>query len=304
MASATSLTRLDGEAPGADRDDGARFFDPFEIQSERQRARHRAAYLRLLRERDGTLDFAGRRLLGRERALARLEALPVVWVGAVDREAFHQAFTRAGRPVLDRRTLWLIGISKANESESWGVEGEIQRFIARGVEDVDPCEVYVLLEENYHRRILAEACRTCGIQQRAPMPPAIVRWLIRAMQHMPGSIRYAPILCGEILGAVVFEILLERCDVFREQPEVEERLRTLVREILMDETCHVLYCRSRLGPLGLRVARALLPVVAAVFTRAIPQLLELGCSRRELLTRLRRGIRAPGCVADLLPGSG
>jgi len=127
----------------------------------------------------------------------------------------------------------------------------------------------------------------------------MIRGLIRIMQHMPGSIRYAPILCGEVLGAVVFEVLLERCDVFHDQPEVEARLRTLVSEILADETCHVLYCRSRLGPLGMLAARALMPVVAAVFTRAIPQLLELGCSARDLRARLRGGLRMPRDAGEL-----
>jgi hypothetical protein len=299
MASANQVHDLPLDLQGSMGDSGESFFDPFEIQSRDRRDRHRRAYLAYLRRRDGDLDFAGRRLLHRERALEELEAHPTVWVGAVDREAFRQAFERVGRPDLDLRTLWLVGISKANESESWGVEGEIRRFLARGIDDVDPCEIYVLLEEQYHRRILAEACRTCGLDQREPRPPLMIRALIRIMQHLPGSIRYAPILCGEVLGAVVFEILLERCDVFREQPEVEARLRILVSEILTDETCHVLYCRSRLGPLGLLVARALLPLVAAVFTWAIPQLLELGCSAQDLQARLRRGLRMPGDANEL-----
>jgi len=299
MTSATRASELHDDLSQETRGSGEPRFDPFAIQTREQRDRHRSAYLELLRRRDGELDFAGRRLLRRERALEGIEARPVVWSGAVDRESFQQAFERRGRPTLDRRTLWLVGISKANESESWGVEGEIRRFLARGIDDVDPCEVYVILEEQYHRRILAEACRSCGLDQPDPMPPAMIRGLIRIMQHMPGSIRYAPILCGEVLGAVVFEVLLERCDVFHDQPEVEARLRTLVSEILADETCHVLYCRSRLGPLGMLAARALMPVVAAVFTRAIPQLLELGCSARDLRARLRGGLRMPRDAGEL-----
>ena len=235
--------------------------------------------------------------------LTALERSPTLWRGKADKDSFEAAFRGEARPGLDPRTLWLIGISKANESESWGVEGEIQRFLARGTDGVDPREIYVLIEEQYHRRILAEACRTCGIDPREPMPPRIIRMLIRVMQHLPGRIRYIPILCGEILGCVVFLELLERCHLFREQPEVEARLRQMVGQILTDETFHVLYCRARLGRLGLQLSRWLLPVVAAVFTRAIPQLVELGCDRSDLLARVHEGLPLPEGGERCEPGS-
>lgn len=267
--------------------------DPFRSLPRNERRRQLDAYLRELERRDGELDFEAQRLPKRE---ARLEALArdrVTWSGEVNRDAFEQAFRRRSRSALDPRTLWLVGISKANESESWGAEGEYRRLRAHGTNRVDRRELYVLIEEQYHRRLLAEACRTCGLGPREPVPPAIIRALIRVMQHLPGQIRYAPILCGEVLGCVVFSELLERCHLFGDQPEVEARLRSLIGEMLDDEALHVVYSRARLGALGVRVARWLLPVVATVFTRAIPQLLELGCRREHLIARVREGLPLP-----------
>lgn len=275
MATAHPLSASERDATPARK----RRFDPFRPLTGAEARRLLESCLQELQERDGPLDFESRLLPRREWRLGEVEATRVAWRG-------HLGSAGA-------RGIWLAGLTKANESESWGAEGEYRRLRARGTAGVDPGELYVLIEEQYHRRLLTEACRTCGFAPGDPVPPAPIRILIRVMQHLPGRIRYAPILCGEVLGCVVFQELLERSHLFSAQPEVEARLRTLIEEVLADEILHVLYSRARLGAWGVRAARWLLPLVALVFTRSIPQLLELGCRRADLMDRVRAGLPMP-----------
>ena len=188
-----------------------------------------------------------------------------------------------------------------NESESYGVELEVKRLAARQLRGSRPMEIHHVLEEQYHSRILREACRTCGVDAEMKRPPRGMRVLIWGMQYLPASLRYIPLLCGEVLSCVIFARLLEGTRLFRDQPEVEERLRRLLTEILRDETLHALYCQTRLGPLGLRVARSLVPLVAASFGRDGPELAALGGSRRQLVAAARRGLELPSGLGELVP---
>ena len=77
------------------------------------------------------------------------------------------------------------------------------------------------------------------------------------------------------------------------QPEVEERLRSLVGEIYHDEILHVAWLRARLHPWAIRIARRIAPLVAGRVMREVPQFHALGCSRREFVFRLRRGLEIP-----------
>ena len=98
---------------------------------------------------------------------------------------------------------------------------------------------------------------------------------------------------GEVVGAIFFRILLERCDVFADEPEVAERLRLLIGEILMDETGHVAFCRASAAPWLLRPARTFVPRVAAAVLRDVPELALLAGGRDEVLRRVQEGLPVP-----------
>lgn len=270
-----------------------RRFDPFRILSPAERRAHLDAYRRFLEERDGAADLAARTLSRREAFFRDLERKPVRWEGDVDRYGFFAHFFAARRPGIDARTLWLVAIAKANEGESYGVDLELEAFLARGQENVDPIELYLMLEEQYHSRILVEACRTCGLDLQLQPPRWGQRGMIYLIRYLPERLRWIPVLCGEVLGSVVFQILRESCHVFSEQPEVEARLHALLTEIWTDELGHVAFLRARLGPWAVRAARALAPLVATALMKDVPQLRQLGCDRRELLGRLRAGLELP-----------
>jgi hypothetical protein len=117
------------------------------------------------------------------------------------------------------------------------------------------------------------------------------------MNYLPESLRFAAILCGEVAGAAFFRILLDRCDLFREQPDVEERLRLVTGEILADEIGHVAFCRARVAPGLLAAARAALPRVGSALLREMPEFSLLAGGRREVMRRMGAGLPAPPAFA-------
>ena len=294
---ATELARIDETAT-------PRRFDPFRALSDSERKRHLDAYARSLEQRDGAIDLAHRTLSQREAFFRKIEQQRVVWKGGIDRDGFRQRFLGTANPPIDARTRWLVALAKANEGESYGVELELQRLARRNHADVDRSEIYLLLEEQYHSRILAEACRTCGLELELQPPRWSMRWLIRLIQVLPEWVRWVPVLCGEVLGSTVFKLLHDSCDVFAAEPAVEARLRSLLSEIWVDEVLHVAYLRARLGPRSLRASRALLPLVVATLMKDVPQLRDLGCDAGELLARIRAGVEIPHAIDWMAPEPG
>jgi hypothetical protein len=269
-------------------------FDPFRVLSDAERRRHLDAYRSYLEARNGALDLRSRTLSRREQEFRELETLPVTWSGAVDREGFAERFLGTGRRAIDARTLWLVAVAKANQGESYGVDLELTRYLARGIPAGDDLiQPYLFLEEQYHSRILVEACRTCGIEMTLRPPPRLMRAIIHAIYALPDRFRWTLVLCGEVLGSTVFKLILEHCSLFSEQPAVETRLRSLIGQIWRDEVLHVAWLRARLGPWALATARRLMPSVVAGLMRDVPQLVELGCDGAELMRRLAGGIELP-----------
>ncbi len=275
-------------------DAAPRRFDPFRILSPAERRAQLDGYHRFLRERDGELDFPRRILTRRETYFRALERERVAWEGAMDVDAFYQHLHRVGAPPLDARTTWLLAAAKANQMESYGVEGEIEKWVRRGYGDEDEIVLYDLIEEQYHSRILVEVCHAGGLGGvRLSKPDWLIRAIIHVMQHFPDRLRYVPIVCGETLACIVFQVLLEHCHLFSDEPEVEKRLRSLLTEILVDETGHVLYCRAHMGPIALRIARQLMPLVNAYLLKDVRELRALGLSQAEIARRCRSGIEIP-----------
>jgi hypothetical protein len=271
-----------------------RRIDPFRVLGSSERRRQLDGYREFLRGRDGELDFPGRRLSKREAWVAELGRDRLEWTGEVDFDGFYQHLHGVARPPLDARTIWLVSAAMANQMEAYGVELEIAKWLRRGWQREDEILLYDLLEEHYHTVILGEVCRTAGLGDvTMPRPNAVMRGLTAVMNHFPGRLRYVPVVCGEILGTVIFGMLREHAHLFGDEPEVAERIRSLIDEVITDETGHVLYCRAHMPPRHLRVARALIPTVSAFILRDVPQLVDLGLDAPELARRLREGIELP-----------
>ncbi|MFQ5417876.1 MAG: hypothetical protein ACE5FL_12620 [Myxococcota bacterium] len=278
-----------------------RWLDPFRVLTTEERRRHLDAYASFQEERNGDIDLPRRALSLRDAYLRDLDRNPIRWRGELDREGFLAWQQRAGRPELDPRAVFLVVIGKINESERYGVELELARFNETDEHTSDRQQLYLFLEEGYHSRILMEVCRTCGLDLETRVPPWGTRWLIHLVRYLPDRIRWIPILCGEVVGCTVFKILMDHVGVFSEQPEVEERIRSLVGEIWLDEVMHVAFVRARLGRLGMLACKLLLPIVARSLTSDVPTLTALGCSKAELMERVRRGVEMPSGAAWIDP---
>ncbi len=279
----------------APRNSAPRLLDPFRVLAPAERSLHLAAYERHLEERDGALDLPARTLSRREAHLEDLARKPVLWQGDFDAEAFNAHFGGGKGAAPDVRTAWLVTAAEANENEKYGVELELRRFEQRhpNGEGAEVAYLHLLLQEHYHTRLLEVLCRTCGLDVELRAPGLSQRAMIQLIMWLPERLRWILILCGEVVGCIVFEILREKSSLFAAQPEVEGRLRSLVGEIHHDEILHVAWLRARLHPRAIRVARWIAPLIAAGVMREVPQFHVLGGSRREFAFRLRRGLEIP-----------
>ena len=270
-----------------------RTFDPFRVLTPAERTRHLDAYLRFLHERDGERDTERFTLSKREAFFRDLDAKPVRWQGEIDETGFYQHMRGTGSPPLSPRTVFLVAAAKSNLGEAYGVEVELDAYSRRPHRSDDPLYLHLMFEENYHTRILDELCRSCGVEPERTLPPWPTRMVIHAMMYLPDRIRWILILAGEVLGSEVFKLLRERIGVFSEEPEVEERVGALLREIWIDEVFHVAYLRAKVGPIGIRLARWLLPLITVSVFNGVPQGHRLGLTRKAVLERIRGGIEIP-----------
>jgi hypothetical protein len=277
-------------------------FDPFRSLSREERRAHLERYHEHLKLRDGEMDLDTRSLSRRESYFREFVEKPVAWSGDVDYEAFFQHLHGVDARPTDERTLWLATAAKANLIESYGVRVELGELFSRPgrVEAADPIYLYQMMEEKYHTQILAELCSTYGIEHHALRPPWAKRLAVHLMIYLPESIRWVSVLTGEALGSLLFQRLLESSHHFAAEPEVEERMRSLMSEIWVDEVLHAAYLRAKVGPVGLWIARTLAPLVGWVMMKDLPPL-EGGGTCRKVLARLRRGIEIPPGVDWMTP---
>jgi hypothetical protein len=265
-------------------------FDPFRVLGSRERAEQNSAHLELMVARDGALDPGRGALPSRDAVLAELRLRRPRWHTAPPDGTAFARFTRRPSPAdLDPRLVWLLAAAKANQGEQYGIELEIRRFAERNFAGIDRQFLYVAFEDHYHTQLLAELSRACGIEHEIGVPPWYHRGLIRLMNHLPDRLRFVPILCGEVMGAVIFQLLLDTVHVFHRDPEVEERMRWIVREVLIDEIGHITFSRARLSDGMLRLARRMMPSVARALARSMSEVVLLAGGAERLFERVRTG---------------
>ena len=259
----------------------------FEPLSRAERQDVLAQYLGYLRRRDGAIDYQGRTLSRREERKKRFQASPARWQGPVDAAAFHRNHAaKRPEPRLDPLMLWLLATAKANRGERYGVEaGYRAGYSGRSS---DPCEAYVETEEFYHSQILADVVRDFGIEMQFLPPGTTSRLAINSMVHLPSVLSVPVILCAEAAGCAAFQMLLDKgVELTASQPAVQARVRELFGEILTDEIGHVVYCRARMGALGLSASRVMMRGIVEALISDIPEFLQL-FPRQELLERIER----------------
>jgi hypothetical protein len=262
-------------------------FDPLAVLPDAERHRRLDAYLDFLRARDGEPDLPQRRLSHREAFFQELAARPVQWTGPLDRRRFHEHLARRATPDLDRKLVWLLAAAKSNRAEHYGVTLDLSLRGDHFAEHENGEHMtYIDLEEFYHTRILRDCCACFGLEFDLMPPRSFTRFFAALVVRSPAKLRLITALCGELFGCVAFQVLWETADVFSAQPEVRDRIRLLIREILIDEMGHTAYGNAMLGAAGLALVRAMVPRVATYFLLDLPEFAILAGGRRAFLERV------------------
>jgi len=243
-------------------------------------------YLEFLRARDGEPDRARRRLSNREPFFDEIDRAPVLWKGDIGSATFYAYLEKKPPDGTDRRLLWLLAAAKVNRSERYGIDRQLD-ITDRSGSDGNCWMEFIGLEEVYHTRILADACRACGLENPKIDPPTANRTFIHLITFLPERLRMPLVMAGEIFGCAAFQVMYENTHLFEEQPEVAARLQRLTQEILIDEMGHVAYCRTQLSRFGLFIVRCLLPVIGYLMLHDLPEFAMLAGGRRPFVNRVR-----------------
>jgi hypothetical protein len=234
-------------------------------------------YLAYLREREGQPDLVGRTLPKREEFFRGVDATPVPLPGPLVAQAtFERNVNRRGPEAgLDERTLWALAVAKANRAERYGIEFKLRTkgFEAKGADDP---YTFVEIQELYHTRIFISLLKTIGIEADILPPTGLTRMVVVAAGGLPHPISDVIALAAELAGVAAFRLLLDEARrLFTDEPAVLARIELLFGQILVDEVGHVRFLRSRLGPVRLAIARALLPLVTRGMLDDMPEMLAL-----------------------------
>lgn len=270
------------------------------------RPEHRLAYRSFLAVRDGVPDLQQRTLSRREESLSRF-LRPLARERDLDREVFDAQYERfdATRPT-SLETLLLLALVKVNAAEAFGVNSTYEQALRRAIASDDDLELILLIEENYHTKILLSSARLYGVAVQAPYtPPTALRALIGSMAHTPEFLSRPLILASEVFGTLSFLKLLRVAGrLLKHDPELRDAVEERLIEVLIDEIGHVSFNRVCLGGAGLAQARALLPLVGRGLRNAIPEFAALGidlsCDGAEQITtssHLPEAVRRAAFVA-------
>ncbi|MFI3154601.1 MAG: hypothetical protein QX199_00445 [Methylococcaceae bacterium] len=180
---------------------------------------------------------------------------------------------------LDRMTLMLTGIYKFARHEWVGIKGAWDAVpdMANSHSVEDKISRVHLAEEFCHVRLFDEMLRTCGLDkvEWVPLGP-IKEKIYQQFPKLPGFLMDTPAFVTELMG-VTFYCHLHRLfdDVLADEPEVRDRLKELLDEITIDEVAHVGQRRNFIGPIGMKVSKALVKPFYTLFFNDIPEVGQL-----------------------------
>ncbi len=198
-----------------------------------------------------------------------------------DHDAFYRNYVEMqdDPKSLDRMTLMLTGMYKFARHEWVGIKGAWDAVPnmenSHSVED--KISRVHLAEEFCHVRLFDEMLRTCGLDkvEWVPLGP-IKEKIYEQFPKFPGFLMDTPAFVTELMG-VTFYCHLHALinEVLAEEPEVRDRLKELLDEITIDEVAHVGQRRNFIGPIGMKVSKALVKPFYTMFFNDIPEVAEL-----------------------------
>ncbi len=175
----------------------------------------------------------------------------------------------------DRKTLLLTTIYKFARHEWVGISAawEVTSPLAHSKLVTDKISRYHLCEEFSHVRFFHEMFRTCQLDEVKWVPlGSFSQMIYKIFPRIPEKLMAAPAFVTELMGMTFYihtDQLLD--EIFADEPEVRDRLRALLHEIMADELAHIGQRRNFLGKIGIKMARWMLKPLYKVFFNDIPE---------------------------------
>ena len=180
---------------------------------------------------------------------------------------------------LDRMTLMLTGMYKFARHEWVGIKGAWDSVpdMANSYRVEDKISRVHLAEEFCHVRLFDEMLRTCGLDkvEWVPLGP-IKEKIYEQFPKFPGFLMDSPAFVTELMGVTYYCHLHRLFDeILASEPEVRTRMKELLDEITIDEVAHVGQRRNFIGPLGMKISKALVKPFYTLFFNDIPEIKQL-----------------------------
>jgi hypothetical protein len=250
----------------------------FAPSTEPERAENFESYWDFTRRRDGEILEDRRELTRKNEQLAVFQSNPVRSRRPLpDPELFYRNYVRMHDDprTFDRKTLLLTFLYKFARHEWVGISAAWNRIpsIAECRKTSERISRYHLCEEFNHVRLFHEMFRTFHLDRVEWVP--LGKWMNRVygvFPYFPEAVMSPPAFVSELMGLMLYlhiDAILD--EVFGDEPEARDRVRALLREIMTDEMAHVGQRRNFIGPVGIRVSRAMVEPMFRAFYADIPE---------------------------------
>jgi hypothetical protein len=176
---------------------------------------------------------------------------------------------------LDRKTLLLTFLYKFARHEWAGISAVWDGIptMARSRSTTEKISRYHLCEEFCHIRLFHEMFRTFQLDQIEWVP--LGKWMGRVYRYLPKfpeSIMSPPAFVSELMGLTLYRHLDRLLDdILFDEPEAREHIRSMLREIMIDELAHTGQRRNFIGPIGIAVSRRMIVPMFRMFYRDLPE---------------------------------
>ncbi len=260
----------------------AKYLSVFSPATPQERKENFANYWEFTRQHGGELFEDDKDLAKKRARLKHFQDNPVTLRKPLaDPEAFYRNYVEMqDQPEsLDRMTLMLTGMYKFARHEWVGIKGawDVAPDMANSHAVEDKISRVHLAEEFCHVRLFGEMLRTCGLDKVEWVPLGPVKEKIyEQFPKLPGFLKNSPAFVTELMGVTFYCHLYHLFDeVLADEPEVRNRLKELLDEITIDEVAHVGQRRNFVGPIGMKISKALVKPFYTLFFKDIPEIEQL-----------------------------
>jgi len=194
-----------------------------------------------------------------------------------DPERFYRNYVRLvdDPRTLDRKTLLLTFIYKFARHEWAGISAVWDGIPTMGQSKstTEKISRYHLCEEFCHIRLFHEMFRTFQLDRIEWIP--LGKWMGRVYRYLPKfpeAIMSPPAFVSELMGLTLYRHLDRLLDdILADEPEARDHIRSMLREIMVDELAHTGQRRNFIGPVGMAVSRRMVVPMFRMFYRDIPE---------------------------------